>query len=126
MPIDGSDCSYRALSFAVAMADRYAAAIDVVHVTDEHTPRTDDVVARARTVLETAGRDGDVEVRTDLDRGYRPAEAVAETILALVAERGYDHVVMGHHGDDAMVRAVLGSTAEAVVDARRVPTTVVP
>lgn len=44
----------------------------------------------------------------------------------MVAEEGYDHVVMGHHGSGMVDRAMLGSAAETVVDAKEVPVTIVP
>jgi len=125
-PVDGSDCSFRALEFATAMAARYDATLDVVHVTDERTAKTDEVVFRAETILEAASLDADIELLADLELEFRPAEQVGETILHLVENRGYDHVVMGHHGSGTFERAIIGSAAETVVHADRLPVTVVP
>ena len=125
-PIDGSDCSFRALAFAADLAARYGATLDVVHVTDEHTAATDDLVDRAHTLLAARNVDADVEVVVDLDLEFRPAEQVGETVLHLVTDRGYDHVVVGHHGAGAFEKAMVGSTAETLVAGDRVPVTVIP
>jgi nucleotide-binding universal stress UspA family protein len=125
-PIDGSDCSFRALAFAADLADRYAATLDVVHVTDEHTAATDDLVGRAHTLLDARDVDAEVEVVVDLDLEFRPAEQVGETVLHLVTDRGYDHVVVGHHGAGAFEKAMVGSTAETLLAGDRVPVTVIP
>lgn len=126
VPIDGSDCSFRALEFATAMADRYDASLDVVHVTDEHTAATDDLRNRARTILSAADVSASVEIVEDLDLEFRPADQIGDTVLHLITERGYDHVVMGHHGAGAFERAIIGSTTETVVQSDRVPVTIVP
>ncbi|AKH96557.1 universal stress protein [Halanaeroarchaeum sulfurireducens] len=125
-PIDGSDCSFRALEFATGMAAQYDATLDVVHVTDEESAATDDLRTRARTLLDAAAIPTDLEVVEELDLEFRPAEQVGKTVLHLVTDRGYDHVVMGHHGSGTFERALIGSAAETVVEADRVPVTIVP
>lgn len=125
-PIDGSDCSFRALEFATGMATQYDATLDVVHVTDAETSATEDLRARAHTLLDSSPVEATVEVVVDLDLEFRPAEQVGETVLHLVTERGYDHVVMGHHGAEAFEKALIGSATETVVQADRVPVTIVP
>ena len=125
-PIDGTDVSFRALEFAAKMAEHFEASLDVVHITDERTDATDDILDRARTVLEGTGVETIPEVSTDLDLEFRPADRVGEDILKLVEERGYDHVVMGHEGSGTVERAIIGSAAETVLRAERVPVTVIP
>ena len=126
VPIDGSDCSFRALEFATGMAVQYDATLDVVHVTDEESAATDDLRTRARTLLDAAAIPTDLEVVVELDLEFRPAEQVGKTVLHLVTDRGYDHVVMGHHGSGTFERALIGSVADTVVEADRVPVTIVP
>lgn len=126
MPVDGSECSFRALEFAIEFARRFEASLHVVHVTDEETDATDEIIERARATLRDAGVDDEPEISTDVDLAFRPASAVGEDILELVAERGYDHVVMGHHGRGAVERAMLGSAAHTVVEEESVPVTIVP
>ncbi|MFW5938781.1 MAG: universal stress protein [Halanaeroarchaeum sp.] len=126
VPIDGSDCSFRALEFATGMAAQYDATLAVVHVTDEQTGATDDLERRADTLLGTVDVESHLEIIEDLDLNARPAEQVGETVLRLVTDRGYDHVVMGHHGAGAFERALIGSAAQTVVESDRVPVTIVP
>ncbi|MFC3477767.1 universal stress protein [Halobacterium litoreum] len=126
VPVDGSDCSFRALDFAADMAPRYDADLHVVHFAESETDATDAVRDRARTLLDAQGVDAEPEVTTDADFEFRPGDRVGDDILSLVDERGYDHVVMGHHGAGTIERAILGSAAETVLHAEKVPVTVIP
>mgnify|MGYP000627913402 CR=1 FL=1 len=126
VPVDGSESSVRALRFGAEMARRFEASLHVVHVSNDESDATDQIVERARAVLDDEGVEGSPEVSTDVELEFRPSKAVGEAILTLVEERGYDHVVMGHHGAGTVERAILGSAAETVVRSERVPVTVVP
>ncbi len=126
VPIDGTDPSFRALEFATGFADRYDADLDVVHITDEETDATADILDRAERVLEAAGIEARPEVSPDLELDFRPADRVGEDIIELVEKRGYDHVVMGHQATGTVERAIIGSAAETVLLAERVPVTVIP
>ena len=125
-PIDGSETSFRALRFAADLATRFQGTLHVVHVSDAETDATREILDRATAVLEAAGVEDTPEVRTDVELDVRPANRVGEDIVALVEERGYDHVVMGHHGTGAVDRAMLGSAAETVVRSEKVPVTIIP
>lgn len=125
VPIDGSDCSSRALSFAVEFAKRFDATLDVVHFSDTETDATREICERATETIPEDVR-GAVRVVTDDDLEFRPAERVGEDILGLVESDGYDHVVMGHHGSGALDRAILGSAAGTVIRAEKIPVTIVP
>jgi nucleotide-binding universal stress UspA family protein len=124
VPVDDSDCSFRALDFGADMAARYDATLHVVHFADDSTTTNDAVLERAQRVLDARGVDADPEVNADVD--VRSAGRVGSDILDLVDERGYDHVVMGHHGAGTIERAILGSAAETVLRAEKVPVTVIP
>ncbi|MGM0591506.1 MAG: universal stress protein [Halobacteriota archaeon] len=126
VPVDGSDDSFRALTFAVELCDRFGVTPHVVHFTDHETDATDEIMARARSVLEEAGVEDDPELVTEVDVELRTAGRVGKEILSLVEDRGYDHVVMGHHGSGTVERAILGSAAETVVRSELVPVTIVP
>ena len=126
-PVDGSECSFRALNFATEFTRRYEGRLHVIHVTDVESERAERVLERAETVLDEAGLLDDPEFVSDfrlLSPGY--ADRIGETILEVAREDDYDHVVMGHHGKGAVDRLVLGSAAETVVRAAEVPATVVP
>ncbi len=108
------------------MARELQANISVVHFTDEETDATETIEDRARDVLRDAGIDAEPEVSVDIELEFRPGERVGEEILALVESRGFDHVVMGHHGSGTVERVILGSAAETVLESELVPVTVVP
>ena len=125
-PIDGTETSFRALEFAAEMATAFDADLQVVHITDEHTEATDEILDRAKTVLDAAGLDIVPKVTTDMDLEFRPADKVGEDIITLVENRGYDHVVMGHESSGTVERAIIGSAAETVLRTEQVPLTVIP
>ncbi|GGL47150.1 universal stress protein [Halocalculus aciditolerans] len=125
-PIDGSDCSFRALTFACGMAKAYGGDLHVVHITDVQNEATEEILDRARGVLDAEGVDGDPEVTTDLNLSSRPSKRVGEDILELVEEEGYDHIVMGHHGQGRVERLVLGSAASTVLESNKIPATIIP
>ncbi|MFB6087532.1 MAG: universal stress protein [Haloarculaceae archaeon] len=123
VPVDGSDCSVRALDFAVEFAARYDGALHVVHFSDTKTDATEQILATAEERLADAG---DVELVLTDRIDLRPGTAVGKEILRYVEAQNVDHVVMGHHGSDVVGRAILGSAAETVVRGLDVPTTIVP
>ncbi|MFB6157903.1 MAG: universal stress protein [Haloferacaceae archaeon] len=123
VPVDGSDCSIRAVEFAVGFADRYDATLRVVHFSDAETDATAETLDRAREALDGA----DARVETALrDMPLGTATEAGKAILSYVENEGIDHVVMGHHGSGRVQRAILGSAAETVVRGETVPVTVVP
>lgn len=126
-PIDGSDCSFRALEFATEFVNRYDGTLDVVHITDYTGDTTDEIQARAEDVLSDAGIDSDLEiVREPRMSNPRYANQAGKDILHIADDGDYDHIVMGHHGTGRIGRAVLGSAAETVVRAAEYPATIVP
>ena len=127
VPVDGSDCSFRALEFATELVARFEATIHVVHITDFSGEATAELIDRVESVLAEAGIDEDPEVVTDKRLSDpRYASRVGKDILEIAEEGDYDHVVMGHHGTGRIGRALLGSAAETVVRAASQPATIVP
>jgi nucleotide-binding universal stress UspA family protein len=126
VPIDGSEASLRALAFAIDFADRFEAALHVVHVSDAETEATDQILDDARDRLDEAGVEYVPELILDERVSVRTAARAGERIVELVTERGYDHVVMGHSEGGEIERAMLGSAAQKVVRSEIVPVTVVP
>lgn len=125
VPIDGSECSRRALRFAIKFADRFDATVQVIHVTDHMTESTKQLLERAKQILEEEGIPDDPEVVFEMKK-FRRSDVVGKEILRLVKEGDYDHVVMRHHGTGAIGRVILGSTAETVVQGTETPVTVIP
>ncbi len=127
VPIDGTDVGFRALTFGADLAAKFEAKLDAVHITTEETEANAPVLDRAERILATSDATTSLEVSPNLDLDFRPADRLGEDILDLVAERGYDHVVMGHQEPPGPVeRAILGSASETVLRSERVTLTVVP
>lgn len=127
VPIDGSECSRRALRHAVDVVTARTGKIDVVHFTDVRTEATNDVIEAVEEILTTAGVESQTEVITDTRVSEpRSSTHIGKRILQLVDDREYDQVVMGHHGTGAVGELILGSAAKTVLEAGSVPITVVP
>lgn len=126
VPIDGSENAERALRFGADLARRHEAALDVVHITDVETESTQELLDSADAILEEEGFAGEAAVQYDLRLTFKSSDRIGEGILELVAEEGYDHVAMGHHGAGAVERLLLGSATETVIRADEVPVTVIP
>lgn len=127
VPIDGSDVGFRALAFGMELASEFDARLDAVHVTTDRTGEMDSLVERAERLLDSNDVETSLEISPDLELDFRPANRLGNDILDLVAERGYDHVVMGHQEPPGpFERAILGSAAETVLRSERVRLTVVP
>jgi nucleotide-binding universal stress UspA family protein len=125
VPIDGSECSERALAFAVDFAHRFDASVNVVHVTDHRTEATEELLQRAEQTLAKEGIPSAPEVVFEMKK-FRGSDVVGERILDIAEEEEYDHVVMGHHGTGAIGKMILGSAAETVVQGTDVPVTIIP
>ncbi|MFP4529828.1 MAG: universal stress protein [Halodesulfurarchaeum sp.] len=127
VPIDGTDVGFRALTFGTELAAAFDATLEAIHITTEDDDDPTPVIERAERILGKVDVETSLEVAPDLDLDFRPADRLGEGILDLVAERGYDHVVMGHEEPPGPVeRAILGSAAETVLRSERVRLTVVP
>ncbi|WP_410766135.1 universal stress protein [Haloferax sp. DFSO60] len=125
VPVDGTEASGRALAFAIDMAVEMEATLHVVHFTDRETDATETILDDAQAKLDAADIPDQPELTT-ITVAIWTADRVGKEILDLVETRDYDHVVMGHHEDGAIERAVFGSAAETVLRAEVVPVTIVP
>ncbi|MEM9556878.1 MAG: universal stress protein [Acidobacteriota bacterium] len=128
MPTDFSETAETAFGHALALAERFGASLDVLHVSDLHTvvpydeihhePSFDDVLERLE---ETSGSEmqrllqkaesGDVMIREHQRRGI----SVAPTIIEFATDHDIDLLVLGAHGRRGLRRLLLGSVAEEVV-----------
>lgn len=126
-PIDGSECSFRALEFATEFAVRFDGSLHVIHVTGYDGEAKRDFLTRAKVKLAEAGFEDDPEIITETQLANpRSANRVGAAILRVADERDFDHVIMGHHGTGRIGHAIMGSAAETVVGAAELPATVVP
>jgi len=108
-PTDHSLCAERAYTYAAALAERFGAALHVLHV---RTPGTQEDVA----AVPPYGKNFRPE-RTDFSRvcAYVAAPTAAEGILRYAQEEGVDIIVMGARGDRRLRKLRLGHTAREVV-----------
>jgi nucleotide-binding universal stress UspA family protein len=127
-PVDLSDQSELVLNHAVALAESYAAPLDLLHVVEEAaypnvygldplTPALPNVQDRAREALETLA--SDIDLRTDPVNVHVLAGNAARDIVEFAEEQAADLIVMATHGRTGLERFLIGSVAEKVV--RRAP-----
>lgn len=125
--VDGSDCGFRALEFAIEFVTRFEGTIHVIHVADHDGAAEQDLLGRVQIRLAEAGIEDQPELVSETQLANpRYADRVGAAILWVAGERDVDHIVLGHHGPGPIEHAVLGSTAETVVGATEFPTTVIP
>ena len=127
VPLDGSILAETALPPAIALAGQHGAKLVLLRAAEAHTrPMADPIEAQVLTVRGAedylAGLRGRVtqagiaSVETSVWYGP-PAEAIVEAARF----RGADLIVMSSHGRTGLGRLVLGSVAETVLRATRVP-----
>lgn len=135
-PVDFSDCSRRALDYAIAIGRWFGADIEVLHVVPEpfvagraemqirldvlRTEAYADAVAQTKQFVESASP-SHVRVQVSVERGNPAAQIVARAPSA-----GAGLVVMGTHGRSGFERLVLGSVAERVLRKVDCPLLTVP
>ena len=136
-PIDFSDTSTRALTYATAFARWYEAQLTVLHVAttfDEslepvptgdaarapHPGSRDDMIARLRRSIEQAGATA-LNARAVAQEGR-----ASELIVNCAASMKADLLVMGTHGLSGFHRLLLGSVTEKVMRTASCPVLTVP
>lgn len=128
---DGSKQAEAALAHAIELGAATGATVHVVTVVETSdnqlkfsTAEVAELNEAAQAVIDdvVAAHDGqDVDIRGDVRRG-RPAEA----LLAYAAEADVDLIVAGERGLGGVAEAILGSTADRLVQQADRPVTIVP
>lgn len=129
-PVDLSDQSDLVVDHAAALADAYAAPLDLLHVVEEAaypsaygldplTPDLPNVQNRAREALETLA--GEHELRPGPINAHVMAGNAARDIVEFADEQDADLIVMATHGRTGLERFLIGSVAEKVVRRARCP-----
>jgi len=136
-PIDFSDASIRALTYAAALAKWHGAPLHVLHVVpavdqglvvavdgglvEPHRPASPDAAAlEIGRVTDTVGAIGVTpEVITEAGRTH-------ELIVQRARDHAADLIVMGTHGRGGFNRLLLGSVTEKVLRAAPCPVLTVP
>jgi len=126
VPTDFSLTSAAAFRFAIALARRFAARVDVLNVTDyPGTAAEEDYPIGIVETMQNAAHDRLRRLLTEQDMEDLQADCAtriglpAEEIVQYADEHAIDLIVMGTHGREGVMRVVLGSVAETVV--RRAP-----
>ena len=121
VPTDFSASADYALDYAIALAQRIGAVVDVLHV--HPTPFLPSDITVSVSMLDRIVRDGEDALRRTVEprrgcgvigetfvKGGDPRDRINET----VEERNIDLVVMGSHGKRGL-RALFGSVTEGVL-----------
>ena len=134
LPTDGSECSHKAMNYAVSFAKQYGGRIVALNVIDQRLEEQtrnavielghelmrrlhDGYTREARRILQEvadAGARASVPVETRMVKGNPFDE-----IVRLGRELPADLIVIGTHGHTGVSHLLLGSVAEKVV--RRAP-----
>jgi universal stress protein A len=139
VPVDYSDCSRVAMEYALFLAERFDAEIEVLHVAEiplgeEHTvvkPDTGEEQLLSELIMQQAVkaeteflapfvRDATIPIEKSLLKG-RPGKVIVEA----AADRGADLIVMGTHGRSGFDRLIMGSVTERVLRSAPCPVVVV-
>ena len=119
-PIDFSDHSNAAISYASSLAKESGAKLHFLHVTDDMTAYPTGFTGYATSIDELREDEDHLsKVRPTVDGvAYEHHSIVGpatETILNFIASHDVDLIVMGTHGRTGVMRLLMGSVAEAVV-----------
>lgn len=127
VPTDFSETSAIALRYGRALADRFGAALHLIHVVQEPFAQPWAVEAYGLS-LATLQEQWQREATTRLDEALPPAERAAARaqatvilghpvleILRYAEEHTADLIVMGTHGRGPLGHMIMGSTAERIV-----------
>ena len=131
VPTDFSEPAQKALDYAVELAEKLGAKVQVIHafelplvgfpdgtvtITAEMATRITVAAQKALDEVVEKYKGRSVELVTSLVQGD-PREIVLETAKKL----GADLIVMGTHGRRGIARALIGSVAESVVRTSSIP-----
>ncbi len=134
LPTDGSECSAKAMAYALSFAKQYGGRVVALHVIDQRwEEQTRVVFAEVGQDLTQKIRDGYAEEARRILREVTGAAGKAgvpvetkvltgipsEDIIRVAEELPADLIIMGTHGRAGMSHFLMGSVAEKVV--RRAP-----
>jgi universal stress protein A len=140
VPIDYSSCSRAALRFALELAQKYQASLDIVHVWDRPSYVTEAVLthrdaASGKSLIHLIQENAEHDLNEFLQEAALPRELATGRLIAgdpasalvheLKAGR-HDLVVVGTHGRTGLSHVLLGSVAEKLARLSPVPVVTVP
>jgi universal stress protein A len=128
VPIDFSDCSKKALDYAIPFARQFGAELNLLHVVEpypaipEMAPYDAENIEDGRLELEALRKDlGNVGPCSTLVRKGAPPTEITSAARDLDA----DLIIISTHGRTGLSRVFLGSTAERVVRSAPCPVLIV-
>ena len=132
VPVDGSDHALKALNYALEMAEKYDAKVEILTVVNEVKMAPDwareyseKLREQGEEVLESTfskavKQKPGVEISKCLAEGY-----VSEEILKCAEKGNHDLIVMGSRGMGLVRGLVLGSVSSRVVNQAKIPVLIV-
>ncbi len=140
--VDYSPCSKNAVEYAVFLASKFGARVDLIHAWDrpyyarEHeivlgkdtgSPKTLTQVLEDTALEEMKAFMASIEVPEGVEVHHRVCSGhVATVVLEVVGKDGYDVLVTGTHGRTGFKHMLLGSVAERLVRLSPIPVITVP
>lgn len=133
IPVDGSECSLRAVALVISKRARYAQPDDLeIHLVNVQAPLLRDISRFAsHEQIATFHRDESEKhlqtARRLLDDAEAKYEAhylvgpIAESISDLASSLACDQIVIGTHGRGALTDFLLGSITHKVVHLAKIP-----
>jgi nucleotide-binding universal stress UspA family protein len=141
VPIDYSPSSRRSAEYALSLAAKVGATVDIVHVWDKPTYVSDAVMVRRpgeeqRSLSELIRENAESDMKefiaglavppgVALDHRLCSGEPVS-TLIAELKKGGHQLVVLGTHGRTGLSHVLLGSVAERLIRHSPVPVLTVP
>jgi universal stress protein A len=141
VPVDYSPSSRQSAEYALALAAKVGAAVDVVHVWDRPTYISDAVMVRRqgeeqRSLADLIRENAESDMKefisgltippgVTLTQRLCSGEPVS-TLIAELKKGGHELVVLGTHGRTGLAHVLLGSVAERLIRHSPVPVLTVP
>lgn len=141
VPVDFSDCSRAALDYAEALADKFGATLDVLHVWEIPPYIPPEALVgvpggMTETLSNTARANAEQQLRAFETATKAPGSRLrksrlesgdpARTIVEIADKDGYDLIAIGTHGRTGIGHLLMGSVAEKVLRRAHCPVFVVP
>jgi nucleotide-binding universal stress UspA family protein len=126
VPVDFSEFSNRAVSYAISLSEIFNARITLLHVVtlfhedvkeESLLKKYESKIQQKLKLHQSAANKKGVEVESVLLRGF----SAADKILEFIQENDFDLVVIGSHGRTGIKHLIHGSVSERVVRLSPVP-----
>jgi nucleotide-binding universal stress UspA family protein len=118
VPVDFSECSSKALQYAIAFARQFGAELVLLHVVHPYPPMPEMGPVDAESMVDAHEQ---MESFQKTVGSVVPCKTMVRTgsghgeIIAMAKELGVDLIVISTHGRTGLEHVLLGSTAEKVV-----------